>query len=181
MFKAGEEIVITDEAKTPLPNIPSALIRIAIKDLEACEISDRYTINMGNWHRQVLKEYNYDSFRWVELPTFKCSVCLAGAVMSQTLGTNGIGTREPSEFPADEEALVALDALRQGDFTTAFIALGYPMEDSWAHYDATEEEEKNSEVAIRLSYPISAYTRDTAEVFKKEMLSLATELEKEGY
>lgn len=52
-----------------LPDKPSKLIRVALRDLEKCERSRSYKIEMGDWHR----------------PNGKCAVCLAGAVMAKTL------------------------------------------------------------------------------------------------
>lgn len=54
-----------------LPELPSALIRLAVKDLEACQHDKRYHINMRTWHCAE------------ELGLEVCTVCLAGSVLAQ--------------------------------------------------------------------------------------------------
>jgi hypothetical protein len=60
-----------------LPNTPSELIRLAIKDLELCEQDSKYVINMVVWYMDEGEH---------------CSVCLAGAVMAQELGSELLDT-----------------------------------------------------------------------------------------
>jgi hypothetical protein len=55
-----------------LPEKLSELLTTAINDLEACEAAEGYTIDMGVWHQ-------WDGGHET------CAVCLAGAVMAQTL------------------------------------------------------------------------------------------------
>ena len=55
-----------------LPNKPSKLIRIALKDLEDVENTPSLTVNMTEW---LDNSYNYRN----------CQVCLAGSVMLKTL------------------------------------------------------------------------------------------------
>lgn len=52
-----------------LPDKPSALIRLALRDLEKCERSKKFTIDMSTWFE----------------PNGTCRVCLAGSVMAQSL------------------------------------------------------------------------------------------------
>lgn len=61
-----------------LPNKASELIRLAIGDLEKAEASERYVIDMGNWHtpENLIKGSLYSD---------KCAICLAGAVMAFSL------------------------------------------------------------------------------------------------
>ena len=92
-----------------LPKTPSELIRVALADLRACEDDHRYVVDMGDWHAPITD----DSGREV------CSVCLAGAVMAQTL-------RVPREQPiysaglrhhsrGVKDGLYALDCFRRGE------------------------------------------------------------------
>lgn len=61
---------------TQLPDKPSELIRLALKDLRKTERQFwKYKIDMDIWHSGKTSTLS------------RCSVCLAGAVMAQTLKT----------------------------------------------------------------------------------------------
>ena len=77
---------------------PSELIRLALKDLEACEKDPDYEINMNVWHKPVGDQ---------------CMVCLAGAVMAQTFE---MPKNRNSGIYQHEHATIfyGLDELRQG-------------------------------------------------------------------
>lgn len=84
-----------------LPNKPSALIHVALKDLELCEADPRYEVNMADWH-----EPDNDG---------TCYVCLAGAVMAKTCGANPKERFDFSNFHGHTpRKLEALDAFRVG-------------------------------------------------------------------
>lgn len=90
----------------PAPTKASEAIRLALADLEKCEANPHYRINMGLWHGR-------------KASTGPCYVCLAGAVMAQTLGTPRTATRAPYEFrnsdnPAWESILEGLNSVRIG-------------------------------------------------------------------
>lgn len=55
--------------KSILPTKPSALLRLALEDLEAVEADKKYKVAMGKWHE----------------PNGACKVCLAGSVLAKTL------------------------------------------------------------------------------------------------
>ena len=91
-----------------LPDKPSELIELALKDLASVERSKAYKVDMGTWHSPA----KYDG---------PCSVCLAGAVMARTLrmprdeehspwlhGTRKMGSETVRK-------LIALDYFRSGD------------------------------------------------------------------
>lgn len=93
-----------------LPDVPSELIRLALSDLEKCEASESYAINMLDWH----------------LPEFGvCHVCLAGAVMAQSLGAY-IGEKpHPEDFGSGAHGkLHALDSFRQGLLDQGLAEMG---------------------------------------------------------
>ena len=95
---------------TTLPDKPSELIRIALKDLEACELDPKYQINMNSWHATI---------------DGKCAVCLAGAVMARTLGISPTRDVAPEDLESDlKHRLCALDCLRTGRVQFALHALG---------------------------------------------------------
>ena len=77
-----------------LPDKPSELIRLAIKDLELCEADPRYVIAMGHWHNPGAAV---------------CYVCLAGSVMANTLGTDHKRFMNPALF--GDRVAPQLDAL----------------------------------------------------------------------
>ena len=56
-----------------LPDKPSELLRLAMDDLAKCEGSKKYVVHMDIWHSG-------------NVGLDKCLICLAGAVMSKTLG-----------------------------------------------------------------------------------------------
>ena len=95
---------------TKLPKTPSALIRLALADLRACEADDRYEVDMDEWHGPATDD------RGKEV----CKVSLAGAVMAQTLGL----PREQFIYCADldlarygrrvQDGLHALDCFQSG-------------------------------------------------------------------
>lgn len=95
---------------TTLPDKPSALIRLAIADLEKCEASPNYVIDMDVWHGPCAAG------------STPCHVCLAGAVMA---GSLGYPARE-DVCPSDTEhtpKMEALDGLRIGEWGPALATL----------------------------------------------------------
>ncbi len=95
---------------TTLPDKPSELIRLALKDLEACELDPKYQINMDSWHAPI---------------DGKCAVCLAGAVMARTLDISPTRRVSPEDLGVDLFCrLSALDCLRIGCLENALQSLG---------------------------------------------------------
>lgn len=144
-----------------LPDLPSELIRVALADLEKVESSDQYRVDMRRWH----------------VPDGDvCSVCLAGAVMAKTIElsperygspnimgmliANGLGD------PADSclyGKLHALDEFRSGDVEGAFSLMELEGAPPFTVADIPE------------------YNPDDPAPFKKDMLELASDLEKAGF
>lgn len=86
-----------------LPDVPSELIRVALGDLAKAEADDRYAIDMGTWH---------------SVGDDTCEVCLAGAVMAMSLGTDPRigGGRYPTSFDnKTRDRLMALNCFRLGE------------------------------------------------------------------
>ncbi len=82
-----------------LPSLPSALIRLALADLEKCEGDSRYCVVMNTvWHTPSNNV---------------CYVCLAGAVMAKTLRIPNDRWYSP-EQSVYRKQLSALDAFRSG-------------------------------------------------------------------
>ena len=78
-----------------LPDKLSDLLELALDDLETTEKDPRYMIDMGEWHTPT---------------NGKCMVCLAGAVMAQTIGV-------PLSYPipvTNNPKFLALNQVRTG-------------------------------------------------------------------
>lgn len=91
-----------------LPNKPSKLLKLALKDLEKCEKDSRYTIDMNVFH---LPNKN------------KCRVCLAGAMLAKSVGYNP----QKDTFAVRKEKIhiidkvFAINRLRRGVVSLAFL------------------------------------------------------------
>ena len=135
-----------------LPTQPSALIRLALADLRACEADDRYVVDMSDWHRPA-----YDDDREV------CAVCLAGAVLAQTLGApheHAISTAGLAEYGCDVQGpLLALDRFRRGEISAGL---------DWLHHDQSELSEEWQQYASEV-----VYDKSDPEAFHARMNSLA--------
>ena len=137
---------------------PSSLIRLALRDLRTCEKDSGYDIDMGDWHFPV-PEHGL------------CYVCLAGAVIAQTLNIAPTEYCRPNDdfdpsspMTKIDRILQALDALRIGGVLTAF------------HY----LEMDTDTLKMDPERYIPVYEADP-ESFKLAMEELARELEREGY
>ena len=105
-----------------LPSLPSALIRLALADLRACERDDRYFVDMRSHG-----------------PITDGRVCLAGAVIVQTLGDTDFAGYGSSV----DDALQALDCFRVG-----LIDVGL----KWLHADKSELSEEWTQYARESEY-----------------------------
>jgi hypothetical protein len=148
-----------------LPEIPSELIRLAIKDLELCEQDSNYTIDMSDWYADR-GEY--------------CSVCLAGAVMVQELDVvpltraNGTKQMSPAYVPnaKDRDKLYALNILREGllgDFCLYFDRDVRVWKDVWSALECGDYLNN----MVKYAYDSVA--------FKKQMLHIADVFEEFGH
>jgi len=107
--------------KQKLPDKMSELIRVAIVDLEKVEkLSEVYRINMSRWH--VADDDSDDG-------KVRCSVCLAGAVMAQTLGADATQSFRPGSFN-ESCKLNAIEDFRTGDISAAARFMGILGNDS---------------------------------------------------
>lgn len=103
-----------------LPEKPSALIRLALADLEVVEKNPKYAIDMDFWHI-------------VNKDTEICSVCFAGAVMANTLEAPSWMSHVPFEFESECHKLVALDSFRCGHIAAGLEQLDIdPIEKLWS-------------------------------------------------
>ena len=89
---------------------PSELLRCALTDLMRCNNDPDYQVTMNGWHIPFIHGED------------KCGVCLAGAVMAQSLGANISRWMRPDNYKDEiDRRLVALDFLRLGLVGSAFI------------------------------------------------------------
>ena len=88
---------------TKLPDKPSKLIKIAVRDMEKCMRDSRYEIDMRVWHGPGF--------------TGKCKVCLAGSVLAKTvklpIAIDYCTTRLDDNI---DNKLALLDEFRKGYF-----------------------------------------------------------------
>lgn len=118
----------------PLPDKPSELIRVALADIRLVEADERYVMDMDDWHS--LRPHN----------TFKCHVCVAGAVMAKSLKAHRLDHKAPRDYPHDVKMkLIALDFFRQGNVNLALAQMGLPTVSSYksvyiTDYDTDREE-----------------------------------------
>ena len=104
--------------KQHLPTTPSELIRLALADLRAIEDDDGYVVDMCNWHWPTMDNRG----RKV------CLVCLAGAVIAQTLDVPREQAISIDDLDSNRvgERLRALDFFRLGEIEIglAFLRQG---------------------------------------------------------
>lgn len=137
-----------------LPDLPSELIRLAIKDLEIAEKSSRYTVNMGYFHTPKRTWYG----RRV------CLVCLAGAVMAGTLDVSIDLELEPGAFVDSDvrDKLRALDCFHDGDILGGLTDMHVDVPKNLEHW-----------------YVVPMHSNDP-EGFKVTLLTMAHDLESVG-
>ncbi|RBP36916.1 hypothetical protein DES53_11557 [Roseimicrobium gellanilyticum] len=136
---------------TTLPGKPSALIRVALADLRKVEaLPDIYRVNMDVWHR----EHRADAV---------CEVCLAGSMISQSLGAQPGEHRGPEDF--DQETTWKLYALNEFRVGNVYDGLTYlDRSDLWLGADTRT---------------ITEYTTSPSG-FHRDMQKLAGDLEAVG-
>lgn len=100
-----------DFPKGELPDKPSELIFVALRDLRACESDTTYKIDMWTWHTGQLFSDEV------------CAVCLAGSVMAKSLDASNADHYTPNDFGRNRNKLVALNCLRIGGYGRALRKL----------------------------------------------------------
>lgn len=157
-----------------LPSQPSALIRLALADLEAAEKDPKYEVCMGSWHDPPNNI------------TGRCAVCLAGAVMRGTLHAHRLTGYEPDDFK-EARALEALDTFRYGDILGAVDWLEFTDagDQLFLLTDEQEDQLRNVHASVDTSglgdgTLYCANYEDSPEAFKAYMTALADRLEAIG-
>ncbi len=106
-----------------LKELFSDLIDDGLVDMEKCEVSVKYSIDMdNNWHEPG------DDVLLKDGTPAPCEVCFAGAVIAMTLGEEPDQSSAPAYFDVDTRMkLKALNWLRQGKLEQAYISMNRPM------------------------------------------------------
>lgn len=96
-----------------LPGHPADLLKLALKDMKKCLKNEQYKIEMGFWH-------------WAQLDTNTCYICIAGAIMAQTLNTPPNISKRPEDFSNKDiqNKLQAIDLILAGDILDGVIKTG---------------------------------------------------------
>lgn len=97
-----------------LPNKLSELLRLAVRDAQAVEQRDGYRLDMLVFHEPRRGG--------------SCAVCMAGAVIANTLEGDPSCDLAPADFDQDTWRLWAIDSMRQGAFVDALNELLHPNE-----------------------------------------------------
>lgn len=145
-------------ANKNLPDLPSAILRLAMADLEKVENDPRYTVHMSDWHSLYEGEEEGETL---------CHVCLAGSVMAKTMEVPIDLATDSSFFNLegtfeDWRKLTMLDFLRTGCIAAAL---------DWVHKELPESMPSKIAVTDYADSPIE---------FKYEMEKIATMLEDAG-
>ena len=110
-------------SETKLPKTLHGLLRVAVGDCIQLERNPRYRFNMGDWHVPMLREAG---------DIKRCEICMAGAVMANTLHTSPEEYEEPDSFYNTGShiyrrdlcaAFFAIDQLRKGYVSSAYETL----------------------------------------------------------
>lgn len=148
-----------------LPDKPSELIKIALKDLTMVENTPGYKIAMSSWHEPITTSD--------QGPV--CMVCLAGSVIAGTFKALIGSHQSPATITADKQTrdkLLSLDWLRMGQIK------------QFLRYNGVPDDEANnlaSRVQKSSGYlPIKNYN-SSPEKFKKALCRVSQILEDEGY
>ena len=145
-------------AKSALPNLPSELITLALKDLVSCEADPDYEIDMTGWHTPWTESSESDDS--------VCLVCFAGAVIAKTFDSSPKEDYDHMDFgDINRPKLIALDHFRQGFIDEGLDLFGY---------------EKPIYVGLGLDRGICRYDKSPAR-FRSDMILLAKDLADIGF
>lgn len=114
---------------TKLPDTLHGLMRVALDDLRLCAKDPCYKIHMGSWHRPRQDRNGNEA----------CWVCMAGAIMAQTLQVPPDQYAAPDTLKdgAASRKLCTVNAVRCGFFVKALREL--TGGDAYEHYQSCRE------------------------------------------
>lgn len=146
-----------------LPTKLSALILVALHDLEEVEKDKRYVVNMDKWHTPVRYWKPRTAYQPLT-PVNVCHVCFAGSVMARRDSLKPQMNAFPENFSRTvQKRLLALNSVRTGAVASALEDMGvtYKLPRSLTYVN------------------VVPYERDTV-LFKQDMQSIAERLAKRG-
>lgn len=151
-----------------LPDKPSDLLRLAVRDLEATEADENYEVSMeALWHPGMKPDLR------------PCLVCFAGATMAKTLGVDIFSGLRPDNFePIINRQLLALNEARL-----------YAWYEFLRHLDVFQCNEDTLPARLEVLRKLEIQRFDNGAIeyhispagFKANMLAAADLLEKEGF
>ena len=151
-----------------LADIPSEMIMQAIEDTKACELDDKYRINMRTWHGGIDKNHSESV----------CEVCFAGSVMAKSGRVKITKEVEPYDFNVTaKKKFKALNDLRLGDISVAFSILRI----TWPEESIIDEYGSNCYESLVSSYVDVAGYHENRDKFFEDMFDLACYLQFMGY
>lgn len=161
----NQQFDITCLQEDRLPDLPSALIRVAVSDLALCQITPGYIINMTEWHTPTKSGI--------------CQVCLVGSLMAMTYKMPRILSSGPGDFNRKvDKKMDFLDTIRKG----GSYGLSVLLPEIGIAFN-----EKKLEALCDIIYdsPSATYLRDHdcnngSPAFKQALLDIATQLEQAG-
>lgn len=162
--------------KNNLPNKPSELLMVALSDLEAIEKNPTYSIDLTILHSPL-------NHRWLNGDT-RCAVCLAGAVMAQTLKVKpDINVPLNRRFLSKDtyQKLKAIDYFRQGQISEGLDSLGYNIDKYPNFVFSIDSDDFESEYGVAgVPYSVERDYRKNKEDFKNYIQGLIGILQSEG-
>ena len=120
-------MIISKDLK--LPDTLHGILRLAVGDSITTERDLSYRFHMSDWH--VPAHISERSFGVKHSPLVECEVCMAGAIMAQTLEVPNSVMQEPSDFRSRYggetylrgdiwDRLNAVNDMRVGNICTAY-------------------------------------------------------------
>lgn len=116
-------VPVSAELKARLPDKPSGLIRVAIKDMQNVLARDepgrKYELDMSTWHEYYSRSPDPKQER-----IGICQVCFAGSVMAGSLECEFDDDLEPFDFDDARvrQKLLSLNLFRKGDVILGLFA-----------------------------------------------------------
>jgi hypothetical protein len=175
-----------------LGKTPSKLIRLTVTDMEKCEASEVYQIDMGYWHQPLtgyLQKHARDS-------NAVCVVCAGGSVMAQEIGLTPqhtadfiklfVGAKDPTDdlkFYRDIQVLHRYNAVWDVFHAIDYFRRGW-IGNGLAVLDISERDYEMAchafQVPAHIDWPTMIYYEHDPAGFKREMRAMADFLERIG-
>lgn len=138
---------------TKLPDKLSDLLELALNDCQIVFTSGRYIENMEYWHHPKGD---------------RCAVCMAGAVMANTLRVPIEESVDPTHMESDTlERLLAINDMRTGEMFNAYERLNGRFPTPEDHYVLSEVKERIRREAVNAFRADWSVYREVVETLRK--------------